>query len=67
MRFEVFAAAGSSLSLEGLETLPAPSQLVLTRITAQELALKLKSGQCGPLKPCCYSPASHTIKILTVS
>lgn len=54
MRFEVFAAAGSSLSLGGLETLPAPSQLVLTRVTAQELALKLKSGQCGPLKPCCY-------------
>lgn len=67
MRSGVSAVALSSISTEELEDLPAPSQIVLARVTAQELTLKLKSGQCGPLKPCCYSPASNTIKILSMA
>jgi hypothetical protein len=46
---------------------PAPQQFVLQRVTLAELALKVKQGQLGSLKPCSYSPSSHTLKLLHLS
>lgn len=66
MRTGSSPAHSATLTLDNIEEMPAPAQLVVTRITAQELALKLRSGQLGPLKPCCYSPSSHTIKVLSM-
>lgn len=66
MRSGATSVISSSISLAEIEDLPAPTPLILTRVTAQELALKIKTGQCGPLKPCCYSPASNTLKVLSV-
>lgn len=59
-------AHSATLSIDNIESVPAPSQLVVTRVTAHELALKFRAGQLGHLKPCCYSPASHTIKLLSM-
>ena len=54
------------LSLNAMTSRPAPNQLVLTKVSPAELALKLESGQLGPLRPCCYSPASNTLKMLSL-
>lgn len=66
MRTGVSPSSLSSSSNDSLEERPAPTHLVLARITATELALKLRSGQLGPLTPCRYSPARHTIKVLSM-
>lgn len=62
----VIAAVPSSVRLEEQEGHPFSNPIKLIKVTPQELALKLKSGQCGPLKPCCYSPATNTIKVFSM-
>lgn len=53
----------SNTSQEQIEQPPA-KRIVLRRISAAELALKVRLGELGNLKPCCYNPSSNSLKML---
>ena len=65
MRTTEFVNSTSKLSPQTISSQQTPNVVVLTKVTAQELAMKVRTGQVGPLKACSYNPASNTLKVLS--
>lgn len=45
---------------------PVPELFQVKRVTASELAMKIRLGHLGGLKPCSYNPASNVLKVLAM-
>ncbi len=48
------------------EEQPIPELFQIKKVTVEELAMKLRLGHLGGLKPCSYNPSNNVLKVLVV-